>query len=540
MLTALSNGSGSVSRDVLHNASRVPRVAAGVSLPLTMSRIPSEILLSHARGSNYSQEDQQMLLAIHHNLGRAESFLKEIHVAGDSVQMQYAPLHLPSFTAEILDAFNPMAKSRNIQFCYTLDFEPHTEYVPIDRLRLEKIVLNLLINASFSTPKGGSISLNLQTRQLQRGQINLLCKVSDSGLAIATSNLLRPENWGYRVVQSQQSGSAGASLRLAIEITDSIGGSLNIVQPDSSYGAAFTLSLHCAKTDLNKLPNLTMPDYDEFHIPLPSEPVGTLHIVEADYEMGEWLKVCLKGYFNIHTYPSASIFFQFAAQNAAKEQIEIDVILFNLLLPDADGFELLHTIRGNAILQNVPVIAFSTNPHPNIRDKALYNGVDDYLAIPFSVNELRLRILNILRRTKWYSKEVTTSYPFVPEMSVPFSQKFLQTIPDNKKPWMSQLLRLIEDNLQNEQLNIPLLAKNMAVSKRQLFRIIKESTGLSPNQLIQEIRLNNALQLLENQFDMSVSEVAYAVGMSNPGYFATAFKKRFQKNPSSYRSSANN
>ena len=205
-----------------------------------------------------------------------------------------------------------------------------------------------------------------------------------------------------------------------------------------------------------------------------------------------------------------------------------------------DGFELLHTIRENYILQNVPVIAFSTNRHPNIRDKALYNGVDDYLGIPFSVNELRLRILNILRRAKWYSKEVTTSYPLVPEISGPFSQKFLQNIPDNKKPWMAQLLRLIEDNLQNEQLNVPLLANNMSVSNRQLFRIVKESTGLAPNQLIQEIRLNKALQLLGNQSDLSVSEVAYTVGMSNPSYFATAFKRRFQKNPFSYRNGANN
>lgn len=101
---------------------------------------------------------------------------------------------------------------------------------------------------------------------------------------------------------------------------------------------------------------------------------------------------------------------------------------------------------------------------------------------------------------------------------------------------MTQLLRLIEDNLQNEQLNIPLLSDYMSVSKRQLFRIVKETTGLSPNQLIQEIRLAKAFQLLDQQPKLSVADIAYSVGMANPSYFTTAFKKHFNKSPSAFKS----
>jgi AraC-like DNA-binding protein len=106
----------------------------------------------------------------------------------------------------------------------------------------------------------------------------------------------------------------------------------------------------------------------------------------------------------------------------------------------------------------------------------------------------------------------------------------------NKKQWMAQLLRLIEDNLQDEQMNIPSLSDKMSVSKCQLFRNVNETTGLSPNQLIQEIRLAKAYQLLQKQTKLSVADIAYSVGMANPSYFTTAFKKRFNKSPLEFKS----
>ena len=282
------------------------------------------------------------------------------------------------------------------------------------------------------------------------------------------------------------------------------------------------------------MPKSEIPGLAGFSIPLPHEPAGILHIIQADYELTVWLKACLNGYFTIHTYPSGDIFLQFLEQNAGTKPIGIDAVLIDFMLPDMDGFELFLTIRQHALLKNIPIVALSANCHPDIRDKALYLGVYDYITKPFSINELRLRLLNALRRSKTYSGEGT--FLFAEGLLTPLSQKFLQNIPDNKKKWMAQLLRLIEDNLQNEQMNIPLLSDYMSVSKRQLFRIIKESTGLSPNQLIQEIRLDKALHLLEGRSDMSVSDIAYSVGMVNPSYFATAFKKRFNKSPSAFKS----
>ena len=72
------------------------------------------------------------------------------------------------------------------------------------------------------------------------------------------------------------------------------------------------------------------------------------------------------------------------------------------------------------------------------------------------------------------------------------------------------------------------------MSRRQLQRRIKQLTGLSPHQYIQEARMLEARQLLENRSKSSVKAVSFSVGIRDIKYFSQQFKKRFGKLPSSY------
>jgi transcriptional regulator GlxA family with amidase domain len=84
----------------------------------------------------------------------------------------------------------------------------------------------------------------------------------------------------------------------------------------------------------------------------------------------------------------------------------------------------------------------------------------------------------------------------------------------------------------NQDLDIALLAREMAVSERQLYRFVKSATTFSPNQLIHEVRLYSALNLLMTKHEMPIAQVSLEVGFENPGYFSVVFKKRFGRNPS--------
>ena len=75
------------------------------------------------------------------------------------------------------------------------------------------------------------------------------------------------------------------------------------------------------------------------------------------------------------------------------------------------------------------------------------------------------------------------------------------------------------------------------MSRRQFFRVMKEETGLTPNQYLREVRLQKGRQLLETNQSITIKEVGYAVGFLKISYFSQLFKDRFGKTPSEYKRS---
>ena len=78
------------------------------------------------------------------------------------------------------------------------------------------------------------------------------------------------------------------------------------------------------------------------------------------------------------------------------------------------------------------------------------------------------------------------------------------------------------------------LAHELGYSQRNLTRVLKKLTGLSPVLFILEIRLQKARQLLETRQFLSVTEVRYEIGIESASYFTKKFSERFGRSPSSY------
>ncbi|HLT81768.1 MAG TPA: helix-turn-helix domain-containing protein [Cyclobacteriaceae bacterium] len=101
-------------------------------------------------------------------------------------------------------------------------------------------------------------------------------------------------------------------------------------------------------------------------------------------------------------------------------------------------------------------------------------------------------------------------------------------------PLVRRILTEVETNLRNEQFGVEMLAEKLGISRSQLHRKLKQDTGKSANQYIREYRLGRAMQLLETQ-EMSVSEVASAVGFGSPSYFSACFAEHFGFPPGEVR-----
>lgn len=77
------------------------------------------------------------------------------------------------------------------------------------------------------------------------------------------------------------------------------------------------------------------------------------------------------------------------------------------------------------------------------------------------------------------------------------------------------------------------LAAELGVSLRQLQRIFKEELDITPNSFISTIKMEEAAIMLKTN-SKNISEVAYAVGFSDPAYFAKVFKKYFGQSPKEF------
>ena len=99
--------------------------------------------------------------------------------------------------------------------------------------------------------------------------------------------------------------------------------------------------------------------------------------------------------------------------------------------------------------------------------------------------------------------------------------------------FLSNIIRLIEDHLSESELNVNALCELSGISNKQIYRKIKQLTGMSPVEYIKSIRMKKAAMLLQ-QKKFTVAEVMYMVGFSNHSYFSKCFQAEFGKTPRQY------
>lgn len=104
----------------------------------------------------------------------------------------------------------------------------------------------------------------------------------------------------------------------------------------------------------------------------------------------------------------------------------------------------------------------------------------------------------------------------------------------NAKNFMEQVDEVILQNLSNEKFCMADLVAHLSLSSSQIYRKIKQKTGLSPNAYVRTFRLRYARELIIYS-DLSFSEIAFQVGFNGLSYFSKCFSRHFGSTPSQYR-----
>ena len=107
--------------------------------------------------------------------------------------------------------------------------------------------------------------------------------------------------------------------------------------------------------------------------------------------------------------------------------------------------------------------------------------------------------------------------------------------PQAESPFLERFRAILQQNLHDADFNVERIGEEMGMSRVQLYRKVKQLSGMTPVELLRKSRLARGKQLLEAS-DKSVSEIAYDTGFSAPSYFAKCFKDEYGISPGEIRS----
>ena len=107
-------------------------------------------------------------------------------------------------------------------------------------------------------------------------------------------------------------------------------------------------------------------------------------------------------------------------------------------------------------------------------------------------------------------------------------------IVDEDEVMMNRLMVFIEEHINDEDLKIDDMAEAVGLGRTVFYERIKQLVGVSPSDFLRQVRMQRAQQLIVRS-KMTVSEIAYSIGFTDPKYFTKCFKKLTGMTPSEYR-----
>lgn len=124
-------------------------------------------------------------------------------------------------------------------------------------------------------------------------------------------------------------------------------------------------------------------------------------VVDDDRAINELIKVNLElvGYSVVQAYDGIEGF------AVAKQELP-SLIILDVMMPDVDGYTVAQRVRLNPELKNTPILMLTALSQLNDKVRGFDIGVDDYLVKPFEMEELKVRVRALLKRTKQIPESV--------------------------------------------------------------------------------------------------------------------------------------
>ena len=554
--------------------------------PLTLIAGPVEQVL---KNDKLPADAREQLVVVERNTSRMLRLVNQIldfrKIQNKKMKMQVQRVDIVPFVRKVMDNFEAVAEEHRIDFLFQTEKE-HL-YLWVDADKLEKIVFNLLSNAFKYTPNGKMI-----TMFIREDENTVSIGVQDQGIGIAENKkkslFVRFENLVDKNLFNQ--ASTGIGLSLVKELVEMHKATIS-VDSRLGEGSCFKVDFLKGKEHYDKETEFILEDAEapvrmgqvvdianssiqsETLIPDDSEKIEAVYeedaakeenskelmlLVEDNQELREFLRSIFTPMYRVVEAADGR-----EGANKALKYLP-DIIISDVMMPEKDGIEMTRELRADMTTSHIPIILLTAKTTIESKLEGLEYGADDYITKPFSATYLQARVENLLMQRKklqsFYRDSLMHINMSVTSGELPASTKAMAeeekkivsereeeqtqlqsqqqpTIPDmspNDRKFMDKLVELMEQNMDNGDLVVDDLVRELAVSRSVFFKKLKTLTGLAPIEFIKEIRIKRATQLIETG-EFNMTQISYMVGINDPRYFSKCFKAQVGMTPTEYK-----
>jgi signal transduction histidine kinase/ligand-binding sensor domain-containing protein/DNA-binding response OmpR family regulator len=469
------------------------------------SRLPVE--------SKGSAEDKKKFQLIYRNAMKLSSL---IHQALDfyrddnrnSVGLITSHIEFIGFARELFASCTEKMKDKAVECIFASTVGKI--YLDVDVVKIESALNNLLSNACKYTRENDSIMMSVDYLAAEEA---LEIKVYDTGIGIPRQDLPYVfQRFFQSPTHAASKEGTGIGLYMAKKYVELHGGQIQAASDEG--GTSFAIRLPVAKLSVAEgaLPETEYPGAGS------DRPL--VLVVEDNNDLADFICSLFAPEYRCVAAHNGKV--------GLKLCIELlpDLVIADVMMPVMDGLEMCRRIKAHLPTSTIPIVLLTAKDGQPTELHSLRLQIEAFIPKPFDVSILSLRVKQLIDSKKQIEKklriEILTEPRLTEDTGVSYAEKLLANV-----------TRVIEERLSEPDFNVDMLCDIVGVSQKQVYRKIKELTGMTVIEYIKSIKLKKAALLLESR-KFTVSEVMYMVGFSNHSYFAKCFSARFGVHPNRY------
>ncbi|CCY35802.1 sensor histidine kinase/response regulator [Tannerella sp. CAG:118] len=206
------------------------------------------------------------------------------------------------------------------------------------------------------------------------------------------------------------------------------------------------------------------------------------------------------------------------------ESREADLILSDWMMPLMDGVELCREVKGSERWSHIPFVLMTVRSGAENRLEGCTSGAEAYVEKPLDFKLLVGTLNNLLALREGFRRHYAENY-FI-DMGERVKNKA-------GNDFMERLTGILRREIASRDVNIEDIAREMMMSRRKLFSLVKANTGKSVVEFIRSYKMRYAARLMVEE-NLAIKEIPQLVGIESASYFTKAFKAEFGDTPSAF------